>query len=293
MKLFLLVALAISALTIVAPVRFVDAQDGNVVCSRPGDYINDLAIDVQPPNPTAQETFTTTAVFAFKPNFMIACYEKAQSAYYFKFVYDNYGGSQESLPKPAVRSGNILKASDIPSSWASLTDGVQPTSTTVRVRAFMYAVSNEGVPYENGSAVKIDSIPFQGITLNGTGGNQGGATPAPINGNPVVGGGGIGGAAAGTVNNGTADVGKTFYNPIDVDNIPAFIVKIIKILLFLSGMLAVLFVIIGGLRYIASQGNSTAMTTAKNTVVYALVGLALAILSYAIVNLITNVLINR
>ena len=42
--------------------------------------------------------------------------------------------------------------------------------------------------------------------------------------------------------------------------------------------------IIGGFRYVFSQGNEKAVTGAKDTILYAIIGLVIAILSYAIVN---------
>ena len=42
--------------------------------------------------------------------------------------------------------------------------------------------------------------------------------------------------------------------------------------------------IIGGIRYVISGGNSAAVTAAKNTILYAIVGLIIALFAYAIVN---------
>jgi hypothetical protein len=56
------------------------------------------------------------------------------------------------------------------------------------------------------------------------------------------------------------------------------------ILLYVVGALAVIMVVVGGLRYAISGGNSVAVTAARNTVVYAIVGLVIAVLAYAIVN---------
>ena len=42
--------------------------------------------------------------------------------------------------------------------------------------------------------------------------------------------------------------------------------------------------IIGGVRYTVSQGDSAAVTSAKNTILYAIIGLIVAILAYAVVN---------
>lgn len=60
--------------------------------------------------------------------------------------------------------------------------------------------------------------------------------------------------------------------------------RITNILLFLIGVLSVIMLIIGGLRYVLSGGNQQAVGAAKNTILYAIVGLIVAILSYAIIN---------
>jgi hypothetical protein len=42
--------------------------------------------------------------------------------------------------------------------------------------------------------------------------------------------------------------------------------------------------IIGGIRYTVSNGDSAAVTSAKNTILYAVIGIVVAILAYALVN---------
>lgn len=49
------------------------------------------------------------------------------------------------------------------------------------------------------------------------------------------------------------------------------------------GSIALLVIVIAGLQYVISAGDPGKVTKAKNTIIYALVGLAIAILSYAIV----------
>ncbi len=54
--------------------------------------------------------------------------------------------------------------------------------------------------------------------------------------------------------------------------------------LFLIGAVSVLMLIYGGIRYTLSGGDSKAVTDAKNTVLYSIVGIVVALLAYAIVN---------
>jgi len=59
---------------------------------------------------------------------------------------------------------------------------------------------------------------------------------------------------------------------------------ITDVLLYVLGAISVIMIIIGGLRYVISGGNSANVTAAKNTILYAIVGIIIAILSYAIIN---------
>jgi hypothetical protein len=64
----------------------------------------------------------------------------------------------------------------------------------------------------------------------------------------------------------------------------SFVGAIVNTLLFLVGAVSVLSIIIGGILYVTSSGDSGNVTKAKNTILYAIVGLVVAFLAYAIVN---------
>ncbi|MFI5212823.1 MAG: hypothetical protein ACHQTE_02585 [Candidatus Saccharimonadales bacterium] len=57
-----------------------------------------------------------------------------------------------------------------------------------------------------------------------------------------------------------------------------------NVLLFIIGAISVIMLIIGGIRYVVSGGDSSAVTGAKNTILYAIVGIVVALLAYALVN---------
>lgn len=57
-----------------------------------------------------------------------------------------------------------------------------------------------------------------------------------------------------------------------------------NVMLFIVGAISVIMIVIGGLRYVLSGGNSTNVTAAKNTILYAIVGLVVAMLAYAVIN---------
>lgn len=57
-----------------------------------------------------------------------------------------------------------------------------------------------------------------------------------------------------------------------------------NVLLFVIGALSVIMIIIGGLRYVISGGETANITAAKNTILYSIVGLVISMLAYAIIN---------
>jgi hypothetical protein len=62
--------------------------------------------------------------------------------------------------------------------------------------------------------------------------------------------------------------------------------KIIDFLLVFAGAVAVLFLIIGGFRYVVSAGNAEQVEAAKKTVLYAILGLIIIFVAFAIVQLV-------
>ena len=57
-----------------------------------------------------------------------------------------------------------------------------------------------------------------------------------------------------------------------------------NLMIFIVGIIAVIMLIIGGIRYALSGGDQSAVTSAKNTILYAIIGLVIAFLSFAAVN---------
>lgn len=64
--------------------------------------------------------------------------------------------------------------------------------------------------------------------------------------------------------------------------------RITNTALYIVGILSVVMLVWGGLRYIISGGDSKKVTDAKNTILYALLGLIISFLAYAIVNFVLN-----
>ena len=60
--------------------------------------------------------------------------------------------------------------------------------------------------------------------------------------------------------------------------------QISNTLIFLVGAIAVIMLIIGGLRYVTSNGEAASIKGAKDTITYAIIGIIVAILSFALVS---------
>lgn len=72
------------------------------------------------------------------------------------------------------------------------------------------------------------------------------------------------------------------------DTINNIITTVINLFSMIVGIIAVIMIIYGGLRYITSGGDSTKITSAKNTIIYALIGLVVVALAQFIVKFVLN-----
>ena len=66
--------------------------------------------------------------------------------------------------------------------------------------------------------------------------------------------------------------------------------QITNTILYIVGIIAVIMLIIGGIKYVISGGDAKKVTDAKNTVLYAIIGLVIAFLAFAIVNFVISAL---
>jgi hypothetical protein len=73
-----------------------------------------------------------------------------------------------------------------------------------------------------------------------------------------------------------------------IDKINNLIQSIVNLLSAIVGFVAVVMIIVGGLRYITSGGNDTSVTGAKNTILYAIIGLIIVALAQLIVHFTLN-----
>jgi len=122
-----------------------------------------------------------------------------------------------------------------------------------------------------------------------------------VNGNPLVftigsSGNGNNGNNNGNSNTATTDCTKTpnspncLYNPLPTGDFITFILQLMKWVLGIIGIFSVLFIMIGGFKMIMAQGNEEAYGVAKKTITWAIIGLVVAVLSFSMVAIVSNLL---
>ena len=72
--------------------------------------------------------------------------------------------------------------------------------------------------------------------------------------------------------------GLTDAEPVSV------IASVLSVILSIVGAVSVLMIVIGGVYYVTSAGDSDRVSTARNIVLYAVVGLIIALLAWVVVN---------
>lgn len=73
-----------------------------------------------------------------------------------------------------------------------------------------------------------------------------------------------------------------------IDGDGGLIKTVVNVLLWAVGILSVIMIIFSGFRYITSAGDASKTKSAQSTLIYSVVGLIVAIMAYAIVNMVTN-----
>ncbi len=102
------------------------------------------------------------------------------------------------------------------------------------------------------------------------------------------------GSASGGINAGVNCANPGDSVPQNLFNGPnSVFTTIVNVLLFIIGAISVIMLIYGGIRYTTSGGNSANVTAAKNTIMYAIIGLVVAFLAFAIVNWVLGAILNN
>ena len=68
------------------------------------------------------------------------------------------------------------------------------------------------------------------------------------------------------------------------DDLLGILTTIINVIVGVIGFVAVVMIVIGGIGFVTSQGDTSKVAKARNTILYGVVGLVVALLAFAIVN---------
>lgn len=74
------------------------------------------------------------------------------------------------------------------------------------------------------------------------------------------------------------------------DDINSAVTAIINGVIGLLAIVCVVVIIVGGINYMTSAGDAGKVKTAKNTILYGLIGLVICVLAFAIVNWLVGIL---
>ncbi len=98
----------------------------------------------------------------------------------------------------------------------------------------------------------------------------------------------LSGSASAQISEGinTATTSEMKGKSIDGDN--GLVKTVVNVLLWAVGILSVIMIIFSGFRYITSAGDASKTKSAQSALTYSVVGLIVAIMAYAIVNMVIN-----
>jgi hypothetical protein len=101
-----------------------------------------------------------------------------------------------------------------------------------------------------------------------------------------------GGPAAGNPGNTVADtkLTTTLYNPLPESDLTHAFLVIAQGLLAILGVFAVVFIIVGGFQMLTSAGNEETLLKAKKTIIWAILGLVVALMSFSIIIIVQDLL---
>ena len=91
--------------------------------------------------------------------------------------------------------------------------------------------------------------------------------------------------ASGLIKDSTSKACTTACN---LTTVPELAAKVTSAIVYLVGALSIIMIVVGGIRYVISNGDPKKVADAKNTITYAIVGIVVALLAYAIVTFVTK-----
>lgn len=77
-------------------------------------------------------------------------------------------------------------------------------------------------------------------------------------------------------------------NDLDIDGILALLTRVANILVAFVAVIAVIFIVIGGFKYVTSGGDEDKIGSARETITYGIVGLAVSLLAFAVITFVND-----
>ena len=134
------------------------------------------------------------------------------------------------------------------------------------------------------------SSPRKPSGSGGTSSGTSGGTSSGTSGDPS--GGASGGTSSGTSGGGTsvskAEEGVSKINSGNNTDLMGIIKLILNTVFVVIGILAVVFIIVGGINYTMSQGDPGKVKKAKDTILYGIIGLIVSLAAFAIVQFVLD-----
>ncbi|MBI2054366.1 MAG: TrbC/VirB2 family protein [Candidatus Staskawiczbacteria bacterium] len=84
--------------------------------------------------------------------------------------------------------------------------------------------------------------------------------------------------------------GVVISNPLRPNDLPALLEAISSTVAKLVGVIATIMIVVAGIMYLVSGGNPQKMEAAKKTLIYAIVGLVIAVLAVSIIAAVKEIL---
>ena len=97
-----------------------------------------------------------------------------------------------------------------------------------------------------------------------------------------------GGSSSGVKTPGTKRQTTGLTQVSNTNDLQANVTNIINGVIGILGFACVVVMIVGGVQYMTSAGDTGKVTKAKNTILYGLIGLVICVLAFAIVNFVIN-----
>lgn len=92
---------------------------------------------------------------------------------------------------------------------------------------------------------------------------------------------------------GAVNISTNYTNKVDSSSLDTNVNNILNAIIGALGIVAVIVIIIGGVTYMTSGGDAGKVKTAKNTILYGVIGLVICVLAFAIVNFVISNIIGN